>query len=393
MSFLSTAAAVPVRNQKGEITMKKVKVKRYQAGKRPDYAPDEDSDFEEDDLSEQPIEHAPSAGRARAHEAEILEVRRPRPSEAAPAAAAKESSDEEEEDVEARRERMRQKALQRMREEEQEAMERDEEDADAQKEESESSEYETDSDEEEEEDDVLIKPVFVRKEHRNTVKREEDIELEEQRRIEEEAARQVERKLAAHNLVAEIVKQDAEMEQNARKAEDVDDNDEGFEEEEYEAWKVRELKRIKRDRDERIAIEKERAEIERVRNMTDEERRRYELQNPKEHKEKAKMKFLQKYYHKGAFYMDTEDEVLKRDYHAPTGEDHFNKELLPKVMQVKNFGRAGRTKYTHLADQDTTQADAPWAQANPAMPRTVQLAGTKPVFERPSSKRKREGDT
>eukprot|EP01137_Pigoraptor_chileana_P013093 Opistho-2@66200 len=394
MSYLSTAAAVPERNQKGEVTMKKVKVRRYQAGKRPDYAP-QDSDYDDDDVSNEPITEAVSFRQRPSHDAEILEVRRPRAQGDGGVSAVRESNvsdDEDEEDVEARRERVRQKALQRMREEEHEALDRSDDASAAEKEESESSEYETDSDDDEEgDDDVMVKPVFVRKSDRSTVKRAEDVEMEEQRRIEEEATRQVERKIEAHNLVAEIVKQDAELEQNARKVEDVDDNDEGFEEEEYEAWKVRELKRIKRDRDERVTLEKERAEVEKLRNMTDEERRRYDLLNPKDKQDKAKMKFLQKYYHKGAFFMDTEDEVYKRDYHAPTGEDLVNKELLPKVMQVKNFGRAGRTKYTHLADQDTTQADAAWAQANPINVRiSQQLGGAKPVFERPSSKRKRE---
>ena len=48
---------------------------------------------------------------------------------------------------------------------------------------------------------------------------------------------------------------------------------------------------------------------------------------------------LQKYYHKGAFFQGDDQEevlgdVLKRSYDGATGEDRFNKEALPKIMQV-----------------------------------------------------------
>ena len=48
------------------------------------------------------------------------------------------------------------------------------------------------------------------------------------------------------------------------------------------------------------------------------------------------------------------DDVRKRSFNEPTLEDKFNFEALPQVLQVKKFGMRGRTKYTHLADQDTT---------------------------------------
>jgi len=90
--------------------------------------------------------------------------------------------------------------------------------------------------------------------------------------------------------------------------------------------------------------------------------------------EKQQWKFMQKYYHKGilfvfscgsficfvcsgVFFMDDENrtDILKRSFDEPTLEDKYNKEILPSVMQVKNFGKRGRTKYTHLSNEDTTE--------------------------------------
>lgn len=59
---------------------------------------------------------------------------------------------------------------------------------------------------------------------------------------------------------------------------------------------------------------------------------------------KEKWKFLQKYWHKGAFFQETSDNpyakddvdaVYTRDYSAPTGDDKLDKSVLPKVMQVE----------------------------------------------------------
>ena len=56
--------------------------------------------------------------------------------------------------------------------------------------------------------------------------------------------------------------------------------------------------------------------------------------------DKKKWRFLQKYWHKGAYFQegsdnafvaDKADEIFGRDYSAPVGEDKLDKTVLPKA--------------------------------------------------------------
>jgi hypothetical protein len=88
---------------------------------------------------------------------------------------------------------------------------------------------------------------------------------------------------------------------------------------------------------------KEREELEMLRSMTEQERLAWERKNPKAKKEKAskqKFKFLQKYYHKGAFFQEASDdkfgtqgseEIYSRDYTEAVAEESIDKSILPKV--------------------------------------------------------------
>ncbi|CAI5728722.1 unnamed protein product [Peronospora destructor] len=232
-----------------------------------------------------------------------------------------------------------------------------------------SSEYETDTDDSEP-DEEFMKPVFVPKRDRGTMKRKEELAAEEERRKKREQEKLEIRKMESRRLVAE----DIQREQNgANKGDDTDvempDDTDGLDPAQaYRDWELREMRRIKRDRDRKEQRVKEEEEALRRRNMTQEERTAEDAKLKKnEPKQKQKLKFMQKYYHKGAFYVDddsvrSKDDVRKRDATEATLEDKFNKEMLPTVMQVKNFGRAGRTKYTHLTDQDTSSRDLLWAR-------------------------------
>lgn len=227
------------------------------------------------------------------------------------------------------------------------------------------SEYvEVTDDEQEYVDQTMAKPVFVRHIDRVTVKEREKLEEDEKERKEKQEEKMVTRKRDTHKLVVEVVKREIEQIQNSVADSDDEmpsDDDEANEAEEYEKWKVREINRIKSYRDDREKWQKEKDEILRRRSMTDEQRKREDLLADQGNaKDDVKWNFLQKYYHKGAFFMDTVDKgkareaIYDRDYGHATGEDKFDKTTMPQVMQVKNFGRAGRVKWTHLVKEDTT---------------------------------------
>ncbi|KAJ0793763.1 putative microfibrillar-associated protein [Helianthus annuus] len=281
-----------------------------------------------------------------------------------------EFEEDDEDALDERRRRIREKLLQR--EQEETAMIPEEEEEDEDEDEEESSEYETDS-EEEQMGMAMVKPVFVPKSERDTIAEREKIEAEEHAIEELMKRRAEERKVETKQIVVEEIRKDMQIQKNLEAEADIADvetDDELNEAEEYEAWKAREIARIKRDRDDRDAMVKEREEIERVRNMTEEERREWERKNPKPSSApKQKWRFMQKYYHKGAFFQDDPDDksgtvgadgIFRRDYSAPTGEDKMDKSILPKVMQVKHFGRSGRTKWTHLVNEDTTDWNNPY---------------------------------
>ncbi|GAB2230247.1 hypothetical protein Droror1_Dr00014505 [Drosera rotundifolia] len=320
-----------------------------------------------------------------------------------------EAEEDDEDALEERRRKIREKMLLRRQQEEEELAPVEEEDEEEREEgeEEDEDEYETDEDEDELMGMAMVKPVFVPKSERDTIAERERLEAEE-RALEEAVRRRMEeRKVETKRIVVEKIREAEEIQKNLEAEADIADvetDDEANEAEEYENWKVREIARIKRDREDRDAILKEREEIERVRNMTEEERREWERKNPKPaQSSKEKWRFMQKYYHRGAFFQSNaddrsgtagSDQIYRRDFSAPTGEDKMDKTILPKVMQVKHFGRSGRTKWTHLVDQDTTDWNNPWTYNDPLRAKyNAKMAGmNKPVAKPKGSKKLKDWD-
>ena len=96
---------------------------------------------------------------------------------------------------------------------------------------------------------------------------------------------------------------------------DVDDTDGLDPEGEFEAWRLRELARIKRDKEAELARELEREEVERRRALPEEQRLKEDMERAEKtraEKPKGQQKFLQKYWHKGAFHQVSIEYLLLR---------------------------------------------------------------------------------
>ncbi|GFH45053.1 hypothetical protein CTEN210_01527 [Chaetoceros tenuissimus] len=253
---------------------------------------------------------------------------------------------------------------------------------------SDSSSSDSSSDSSSSDEDVamnIAKPVFVPKHIRQKQELQEIEKQKEEEKLEKMKLKEEKRVRQSRALVAEIVSNEL-AEKKALEGsigdqneftetggsmipppDDTDANDEEMKTLERENWEVRELLRVLRDVEEVINREQEKKEMERRRNMTDEERLQEDIatgkyRKPGERDANDGDVGMQRYHHRGAFYMD--DDTLKDENDirnkaaqyskAATGDDKIDRKKLPKVMQVKKFGFAGGSKYQGLAREDTT---------------------------------------
>jgi microfibrillar-associated protein 1 len=211
--------------------------------------------------------------------------------------------------------------------------------------------------------------MFKEKESRITIKDQITNETQEAKLREMEEKLKAQKKQDTKKLVIHYIKEDLSKSRIYEKDENIEmpnDQDDPDDLEEYEAWKIRELKRIKVQAEEDEMKLKEKLEIERRRNLTDTQRKEENLRLGSDdtlRPFKSKLKFLQKYYHKGAFFSNERaenmDHVLNRDYNLPTWEDKIDRSNLPKILQKRRGFqfKKGQTKYTHLTGEDTTNFD------------------------------------
>ncbi|KAH8599696.1 splicing factor, Prp19-binding domain-containing protein, partial [Bisporella sp. PMI_857] len=208
--------------------------------------------------------------------------------------------------------------------------------------------------------EVMLRPTFIKKDKRNNPAATKDTKTDEASAAAEEARK----KELANEIVEEQIKKDiaaraagkknwmtTKMRTRLPKLSTL--------------WKLREIRRTKRERELIEEHEKEKAEVERRRNLTEEERKaeddEYIARQKEEKESRGRAGYMQKYYHKGAFFRDEAEAqgLDRRDLMGATyADDVQNRELLPQALQMRDMtkiGKKGATKYKDLRSEDTGQ--------------------------------------
>ncbi|WAR02919.1 MFAP1-like protein [Mya arenaria] len=357
--ILSTAGAVPVRTEKG-VSMQKVKVNRYVTGKRPDYAPDYSSDSESDEDFIR-VKKTTSTKPGPSHEEdedEGGEDMDPRLRRLMEARKSRIDSDEDSEDDDRvarhRRQVIEPEVIAEGTDSEDERVRRHDDDES-------SEEEELDDEEIEKRRNLLRQRALQRKQEEEVL----DIEDDKVGESDEESS-EYEEYTDSEEETGPRLKPVFVRKKDRFSVQEKERNEAKMKEMEVEAKKMGEERRkqtLKMIEDER------RRELEAARNTQDAcDQLESGDENDEEAYESWKVRELRR---------------LKRDREEREGGG--------EACRVKNFGRSGRTKYTHLVDQDTTSFESPWVSETAMNVKfhSQKGGGMKQIFDRPSQKKKK----
>lgn len=229
---------------------------------------------------------------------------------------------------------------------------------------------------------AMAKPLFVPKRKRiqlaqEKLESEQSLKNQELKSKKEEERKRMESRALVAQVVAagtittndDVMSEDEELVASRM----LDDEDNKEEDRERDLWEVRELERLLTEIDRLRQKEQKEADYRRRQQLTDEQAREEDIasgryQQPGSNRmQQVDSKYQQKYFHRGAYYMDedefAEDDVRRRakEYEQGVTESARSRgdtRNLPKVMQVKQFGRANQSRYQGLAKEDSSTKES-----------------------------------
>lgn len=226
------------------------------------------------------------------------------------------------------------------------------------------SEYEYSySSEDDQEDEFEIK--FVSKNQRTNFRAPNtDSESEEEDEIDRKKRRKESKRLANEAMKNEVSSDQEEIEPLSEPPAPDSSDAKANAELQYTLWVEREIQRLRDEVMVEAKVALDQARNRRQQKMTDRELAIIKEKHEREKKaNRGRMKFMQKYFHRGVFSANVNLEknpeaqkLLQRDYTTAVGEDLYDKTIMPSDMLVRgdDYKKKGRSKWTHLANEDST---------------------------------------